>query len=235
MNPQRTTPKHHPPAPPHPEPNTHNRRPHTTPTQPQQQTLWGFIQHHLALQAPPHTPPMTSQPPTPANSQPPLNRTQATPLSTPVPIIDIHMSQQLQPHRLTTIPTHHQCPLNPERNNDPWGDYWAMTQPTNLFRLLSKNTGTINLQNLDMLAITLTLMNLSASVFAAQETNVHWDADTSYHLHTQCCRATQQVQLAMSTSAESASDWFKPGGTITMALNNWTNHVISKGTDQYLG
>jgi len=66
------------------------------------------------------------------------------------------------------------------------GDYWAMTQPTNLFRLLSKNTGTINLQNLDMLAITSTLMNLSASVFVVQETNVHWDADTGYHLHTQC-------------------------------------------------
>jgi len=80
-----------------------------------------------------------------------------------------------------------------------------------------------------------TLMNLSASVFAAQETNVHWDADTGSHLHTQCRHATQQLQIATSTSAKPASDWFKPGGTITMALNNWTNRVIHKGTDQYLG
>jgi len=110
-----------------------------------------------------------------------------------------------------------------------------MKQPTNLFRVVSKNTGTINLQNMDMIAITKELMIISASVFAAQETNVHWNEDTLYHLQAQCRKAAPQTQIATSTSAEDASEWHKPGGTITMALNNWTNRVIKKGSDSTLG
>jgi len=96
----------------------------------------------------------------------------------------------------------HQCPLSNEHSHDPWGNCWALSQPTNLFYVLSKNTGTLNLHNLDILAITIELMLLSARIFPAQETNVHWHEETSYHLCTQSQHATTQFQLAMSTSTE---------------------------------
>jgi len=73
------------------------------------------------------------------------------------------------------MPTwHHQQPLYNEHSNEPWGNCWALQQPTNLFCVISKNIGTINLCNLDILAVTKELMLLSASVFTAQETNAHW-------------------------------------------------------------
>jgi len=129
----------------------------------------------------------------------------------------------------------HQCPLSNEHSRDPWGNCWALSQPTNLFCGLSKNTGTLNLRNLDILAVTKELMLLGASIFTAQEMNVHWHEETSSHLHTQGQHATTQFQLATSTSTEKTSDWFKPGGTIAMALNQWTGQVIQSGLDPLLG
>jgi len=49
-----------------------------------------------------------------------------------------------------------------------------------------KNTGTINPQNLDAQAITNKLHQLGASVFAAQEINIHWDPVTNYQIYQQC-------------------------------------------------
>jgi len=128
-----------------------------------------------------------------------------------------------------------QRPLNPDRNNNPWGDCWALRQPTNLFRVLSKNTGTINPYHLDFTVITTELTLLSASIFCAQETNVNWNAKTVTQLRGQCRRVNPQLQFATSTSAEKASDWFKPGGTLTMTLNQWSGRVIQSGTDTNLG
>jgi len=81
----------------------------------------------------------------------------------------------------------HQRTLIKDTQNEPWGNCWALPKPTSLFHVLSKNTGTINLQNLDMQAIMKELTYLNTSVFAAQETNIHWDAETYQHLTTQCC------------------------------------------------
>jgi len=125
--------------------------------------------------------------------------------------------------------------LQHDRSNEPWGDCWALCQPTNLFRILSKNTGTINLYNLDLKAITTKLMLLSTSIFSAQEMNVHWNEKTVSQLHSQCHCANPQIQFATSTSAEKANDWFKPGGTITMALNQWCRRVIQSRMDSTLG
>jgi len=128
-----------------------------------------------------------------------------------------------------------QRPLRTDRSNKPWGDCWALHQPMSLFRVVSKNTGTINLQNMDMKAITNELMLSSVSVFAAQETNVHWNEDTTHLLQTQCRSVAPQIQFATSTSAKKTKEWYKPGGTIIMALNQWTSRVVKKAHDPYLG
>jgi len=46
--------------------------------------------------------------------------------------------------------------------------------------------GTINPSTLDIRAITNELHHLGASVFAAQETNIHWDLATTHQVYTQC-------------------------------------------------
>jgi len=78
-------------------------------------------------------------------------------------------------------------------------------------------------------------MLLGTSVFTAQETNVHWNEETSLHLCSQCQTATTQFRLATSTSTEKANDWFKSGGTLMMTLNQWTGCIISSRLDPVLG
>jgi len=103
------------------------------------------------------------------------------------------------------------------------------------FRIVSKNTGTINLQNLDMQTITQELLHINASVFVAQEMNVHWDTATKYQLYQQCKCIAPQIKLTTATSQEPAADWYKPGGTLLLTLNAWTSHVIQQGSDSILG
>jgi len=128
-----------------------------------------------------------------------------------------------------------QSPLVSDRDNDPWGDIWSINSPKQLFRVFSKNTGTINPSNLDMRAITTELQNLGASVFAAQEPNIHWDPATMHQIYTQCRQAASHAFLATSCSQEPSSDWYKPGGMLLMALGPCTSRIVSRGSDLALG
>jgi len=100
--------------------------------------------------------------------------------------------------------------------------------------VLSKSTGTINLINRDMIAITQELLNLGASVFAAQETNVHWDPATHYQLYTQCRSHKTPIYIATSSSQEPSPDWYKPGGTMLMAISPCTSRIIQCRQDELL-
>jgi len=229
MNRQKTTPATNQPALPSTVTNFNNQRNRNLNPRPRQQTLWGFIRNQLI----PHRAPREQHNPEPTITHNPTQDTinsEETPNSTPIP----KPTTQTQSTTTATRQTH-QRPLQPERSNVPWGDCWAFNQPTSLFRVISKNTGTINLQNMDMKAITKELLLHSASVFAAQETNVNWNEDATHLLKTQCRSIVQQIQIATSTSAEKTKEWYKPGGTITMALNSWTSRVVTKGHDDYLG
>jgi len=182
---------------------------HTT-----QQTLWWYVyppptDHNLAanqVQVPPPTPIAM------LNTQ----DLSATPPSTPIHNVDT-TSQNSNLVTDAPQPTAHQQPLRSECSNEPWGDYWAMEKPTSLFRVISKNTGMVNLLNLDMQAITKELNQVHASVFAAQETNVNWDVDSMHQLITQCRCTSPQIKIATSTSAEKLSDWYKSGSTLLLA------------------
>jgi len=89
-----------------------------------------------------------------------------------------------------------------------------------------KNTGTINLQNSDMEAITTEISNLGVSVFAIQETNNHWDIDATHQLYTQFHRIAPHIVIATSSSSNSTTPGYQPGGTITLALDPWTSCVV---------
>ncbi len=115
------------------------------------------------------------------------------------------------------------------------GDIHVTQHPTNYFRVLSKNTGTINLINQDMIAITQELLRLDASVFAAQETNVHWDPATHYQLYTQCRTHQLPIYLATSCSQEPSPEWYKPGGTLLMAIGPCTIRILKQSHDKLLG
>jgi len=88
---------------------------------------------------------------------------------------------------------------------------------------------------MDMMAITHKLLHMGASVFAAQETNVHWDPASQYQLYTQCRQPHSQIHVVTACSQEPAPDWYKPGGTLLMAIGEWTSRIIQKGSDVNLG
>ncbi len=103
------------------------------------------------------------------------------------------------------------------------------------FWIVSKNTGTVNPQNLDMQVITKELVHLNTSVFAAQETNIHWDPLTKYQIYQQSKIMAAQIKLTTASSQEPAADWYKPGGTLLLTLNSWTSQVVNQGSDHPLG
>jgi len=195
--------------------------------------LWGFIKKHLPQQQ--------NQIPAPSENNATSSTQQeiesiATPILTPQPPHSQPMTQsQLETPVLPNYDSTHQIPIMTERSNDAWGEIWHARTPSQHFHVMSKNTVTINLHNLDMLAVTQELINLGISVFAAQEVNIHWDPAIQYQMYTQCHWSNTQLQIATSCSQESAPDWYKPGGTFVMALGAWTSRIIQCGSDAMLG
>jgi len=195
-----------------------------------QLTMWGFVQPHL----PTPTTIIHDNPP-PAAPIPPATHTQ--PQEEPALLPD---SQEMAPPPPPDTLTQEsasplQTTITTECTNEPWGDIWTIQQPTQSFRVFSKNIGTINPLNLNMLTITTELQNMGASVFTAQETNIHWDPASTNQIYTQCRQAASHVFLATSSSQEPSSDWYKPGGTLLMALGPCTSRIVNRGSDQVLG
>jgi len=237
------------------EPTTHPippRHHHTSSNKPTAQTtLWNFIQLQTPTTNNPQpteiqnthaTTELTTQPDEQtmnerqkANSATQTTIPPTTPPSTPVLIPDtgtITDTSTTEPQQ-TTIPDTISEPL--PRHNHPWGDTWAMDQPHSWFRVLSKNTGTINLQNSDMEAITTEIINIGASVFAIQETNNHWDTAATHQLYTQCRKIASQIAISTSSSNDSTTPGYQPGGTVTLAMDPWTSRIVARGNDPSLG
>jgi len=206
--------------------------PCSTRVQQKQMTLWGFMQNHLPQPALNLLP----EPSTPNNNTQLLHLQNNTPPATLMPN-NVQLSVNMTPKQPEpAIPTPpHQSFLFHEHYNEPWGDIWSIRQPTQCFCVLSKNTGTINLNNLDMMAITSKLLSLGASIFAAQVTNVHWDLATTYQLYTQCQHIASQIQTVTSWSQEPSPEWYKPGGMMLLALDSWTSRIVKWGSDAPLG
>jgi len=90
--------------------------------------------------------------------------------------------------------------------NQPWGDIWVVTTLAKISWIVSKNTGTINPQILDIQAITNELVHIGASVFVTQETNVHWDLATNYQIYQQYKQIALQFKLTTVSSQEPAAN-----------------------------
>jgi len=209
--------------------------PHTPSSHSHQRTMWDFIHHAIQNQAPPATPDNH-----PINAE--MNHTQSTqntsaptPQMTPIAIDPTLLTAQPAPEPHHVTPVTHQTALQNDKHNNPWGDIWAIPNKVHTFCIASKNTGTINPQNLDMQAITAELLNLNVSVFAAQETNIHWDTLTNYQIYQQCKSMTSQIKLTMASSQEPVEEWYKPGGTLLLTLDPWTSQIVNQGSDTILG
>jgi len=230
MSPQRTipaTPSHtRPPSRPR-NSNIRHRTPHPTC---KQLTMQGFFPP-----TPAPLPPTTPITPPPTTTTPPLNPPPNTDTATDLTQTQLSVATQPAPPPPPDPLPPAQTILVNEKENQPWGDFWRLSSPTTSFHVFSKNTGTINPLNSDMLAITAELQTLGASVFAAQETNIHWDPASKNQIFQQCRQAASHVFLSTASSQEPSSDWYKPGGTLTLALSPCTSRIVKRGSDQVLG
>jgi len=202
-------------------------QPSTRSLHPPQRTLRDFFPLRTNNPRAPTQPAAASIPIPPEET---TQTTMATPPSTPTG----HEITQEEPIH-SAPPIFQQTPLLMEQNNRPWGDIWHAQHPGNHFRIISKNTNTMNPSNLDMLAITDELNNLGASIFAAQETNINWSPTTLGPVTAQCRQASKQILLSTASSATQEKGWHQPGRTLLMVLNKWTSRVIKQGADTPLG
>ncbi len=223
------------PAPPPRTPHNTRRRSRNAMTQPSrttQHTLWDYVHTILPTNHPAPAPP-------PPNTEATMNNAApdeiATPPSTPVPRTIPDSQNDPQQPLPATPPNTIQQQLQSDKSNRPWGDTALFEKSTHSFRVVSKNTSTLNPHKLDMLAITEELMSKGVSVFAAQETNINWNKDTTPMILAQARRTTPHIALTTSTSCEQTENWYKPGGTMVLAINHCTSRLIDRGTDNSLG
>jgi len=208
-----------------PNPNSrHNQHINRNTTQTNtQQTLWDFVQPIIN-----HNPPepvITI----PGNTNPDhdTQTTQDMPPATPIPIIMPDSQNDPPLTHSDATNTVIQQPLQSKKSNCPWGDTIIFQRSTYNFRVVSKNTGTLNPYKLDMTAITAELMSKGVSVFTAQETNINWNPATTPLILSQARRVTPHIAMATSTSIEETENWYKPGGTLVMAMNHCTSQIIA--------
>jgi len=204
--------------------NNNPSTPRSPPPTSVQRTMWDFIRPQLA--APPLPTKTTTTTPLPILTT--LDtQTQRTPSSTPVDATpDNNPDSNTHTQQPTLAP-----PTHPSvTHNRPWGDIWDAHHPQKHFRVLSKNTGTINPTHMDMTAIINTLETMGASVFAAQETNINWNPDTTNTIYMQGKQQARHLFLSTSTSSEPAEpkdNWYKPGGTLLLAFDKWTSRIAT--------
>jgi len=221
----RQTPHHH-----HPPP-----APCQTPNTPKQHTLWDYFPQTINT---PTTPLLTLTHDT-QQTHIPYSQSETRDINTPTTTLIYVDDTPLNPSTQQTqiLDTHqtHQTRMAPDTSIEPWGDMWAVPTTAMTFRIVSKNTGTLNPSNLDMQAITNELTHLGTSVFAVQEANIHWDTLMNYQIYQQCKRMAQQIKLTMVSSQEQSSDWYKPGGTLLLTLAPWNSRVVNHRSDPLLG
>jgi len=183
----------------------------------------------------PHTAPDPMLPNMNAMTNTAATKEITTPPTTPAYITVPDSQTDPQIPLQVTPPNTIQQLLQSEKSNRPWGDSALFEKLTHSFRVVSKNTGTLNPYKLDMLAITDELMSKGVSVFAAQETNINWNKATTPLILAHARRTTPHVAIITSTSSEPTENWYKPGGTMVLALNHSTSRLIERGTDNPLG
>ncbi len=196
-----------------------------------QHTIWEYITTAMRNHIPTHEiEPRRDSAESNTNSQTQVNLLQTPPTTPTDTTLTTPTQESLQTNNNT-----YQHTLMVDKRNEPWGDIWAVPISAQTFRIVSKNTGTINPLNLDMQAITHELRHLNVSIFAGQEPNIHWDPFTNYQIYQQCKSKALQIKLTTASSQEPAADWFKPGGTMLLTLDPWTSRIVSHGSDSILG
>jgi len=152
----------------------------------------------------------------------------------PLPHQDITPNSQLTPQNNNMPPeiptdpqqppTQHQITLNAPITNNGWGDIVKYKCPQGLFRVISKN-----------ISQSTKLCTMDASIFLAQETNIVWNPDTMQQIDTQCRQVFQHHKMVMSSSQDSNTANYQPGGTMTLETGRWANWVTNWGHNAVLG
>jgi len=127
-----------------------------------------------------------------------------------------------------------QLTLPMKEENTAWGDSQQADNPQGHFCVISKNVSTLNPYLLDMTAIATKLKHMAAGVFLAQETNITWTPTTLQIIDTQCHAVYKHKKSDVLKQGKS-DDRYQPGGTLTIALDQWASWVITQGHDSTLG
>jgi len=140
----------------------------------------------------------------------------------------LYLHPQLPQHKMTQ-----QSILN--RTTGAWGNATQFGCPHGSFRVVSKNVSTIDMYALDMIAITMELKTMEASMFLAQETKTAWTPTTLQAIESQCHQVYYHKKIATSLSKEKSNGQYQLGRTLMLALDNWASCIIVQGHDKLLG
>ena len=144
------------------------------------------------------------------------------------------------PRQLGTQQQHHsntlQTIISPanKKDNKPIGDTLNNDEVSNTFRIYFQNIngvtagkGTGKWDN-----ILQTMVKKNVSIFGLAETNIEWNNHKlSSRLKAKVRRTCQHANIATSTSSIQSATAYKPGGTSTIAIKQWTGRITDQIKD----
>ena len=113
------------------------------------------------------------------------------------------------------------------------GDSWT-TVPPGSRRVVFQNRNGIELSDggIELTEDLRFLGKANVSVLGWAESNLNWrQSDTYYAFRTFLRRVWSSVKFSVSSSGETTAGRYQPGGTITIANQEWAGRVVSSGND----
>ena len=87
----------------------------------------------------------------------------------------------------------------------------------------------------DLLEIAQSLKTSSIDITSFCETNIDWRSSAKSKLHEKFRRVYHHIKPSTSSNSIKYNTLYQPGGTITMAMDQYTGRITNQGSDQELG
>ena len=123
------------------------------------------------------------------------------------------------------------------RTNTIYGTEMQLPKPENTTRLISLNINGFRSANefQDVLEIAEQLKLSSADLINFQETNINWRSQCLSHCYEKFRRVYHHARLSTSSSTINYRTEYQPGGTCSIATDNYVGRVVETGSDNEMG
>jgi hypothetical protein len=136
----------------------------------------------------------------------------------------------------TSEETHHNATaqqlLITSDKNEPSGDILQAQKSARTLRIYYQNVNGINKLNWEELkAAAAHLQEMNVNIVGCAETNINWQESIKNFAQSLIKQRTHQANLVTSSSQETGTSIYQPGGVSTCIMGNWTGRIVDTVQD----